>query len=102
VHTNPAQLYELAVFRPCVGLGDEQHQIAILLRPDVDGEVTVTDRHGVVLIAAKFMPGNIVSGGVAVVNGGRRWDGCKGRGYSKGKEAEQNAGAGSAAGCGFV
>ena len=108
LNADAAQLDELADLGPCIGLGDEQNQVAILLRPDVGAHVTVANGHGVVLIAAKFLPGDVVGGGVGAVHGRRGRTGCEGHRSRKRKHAGQDkgesdaGGAGSAADCGSV
>ena len=44
------QFDQFAQLSPSVGFRHQEHQIAILLRPDIRGQIAIANRHGVVFV----------------------------------------------------
>ena len=60
LNAHAAELDQLAQFRPRIRLGHEQHQVSVLLRPDVGGQVAIAKRHGIIFILSERCPGHVV------------------------------------------
>src|SRR5258708_5919929 len=65
----PAQLEQLSVFTPGIGFGDEEHNISLLFRPNVERDVAVAKGHRVVFVCAEGIPRHIVCRGEAGLAG---------------------------------
>ena len=59
---DPPEFEELAVFAPRIRFCDQQDNIAVLFRPDIQRQVTVAQWHRIIFIGAKSIPSDITRG----------------------------------------
>ncbi len=50
MNPHATQLHKLSNFRPRIGLGYEQDNVAIPFRPNIGGNVAVADGHGIIFV----------------------------------------------------
>src|SRR3569832_390619 len=59
-----SELHQLVELGPGIRLGEQENQIARLLRPDIGRQVAIADRHGVILAVSERRPGHITRMGL--------------------------------------
>jgi hypothetical protein len=69
LHPHAPELNQLSQVRPRIGLGHQQHYIAVLLGPNIGRNVSVANRHGVVFIFPGRCPDHVVNGTIRNARG---------------------------------